>query len=77
MIDTVYGWGFNLEERGIRTAERFQNTSRLVALLVEFGRPESFGADLVGDFVDGGAEFLEQAPGLIETCFAADFRFVP
>lgn len=45
--------------------------------MIERCGPESFGSDLVGQFVDGGAEFLEEAPSLVECGFGAVFGFVP
>lgn len=39
--------------------------------MVQSGGPKGFRADLVGEFVDGYAEFLEPAPAFVEGCFAA------
>ena len=39
--------------------------------MVQSGGPKGFRADLVGEFVDGCAEFLEPAPALVEGGFAA------
>ena len=39
--------------------------------MVQSCGPKGFRADLVGEFVDGCAEFLEPAPAFVEGCFAA------
>jgi hypothetical protein len=45
--------------------------------VVECRGPESFGADLVCEFVDGNAKSLESSPRFIKCSFAAMLCFVP
>lgn len=58
------------------TAKGFQDSSSFVAFFIKGRRPESFGSDLVGKFIDWRTELLEVSPALIEGCLSAGFKFV-
>ena len=48
------------------TAEAAQDACSLVALLVQGGRPEGLGAQLVAQLVYRGAQLVDEIPGLVE-----------
>jgi len=53
------------------TAKTFEDPRRLVALLVQCRRPESFTAQLVGEFIHRRADFVHRLPRLVEALLRA------